>query len=245
MSFLASMADIINAAIVLIVSFALVRVISYVVNKIGKFNIDMTLVYLTRDIIQYIIAFIAILLVLDIFGINLTSIFISLGIAGIAVGFAAKDIISNFMSGIILLADKNIRVGDVIEVSGYKGVIKKISFRHTIIENEDLEPITIPNQTLSNNPYIKFKRVERNKIAVPVTIPSEIDVNDFEDKILAFINSMDVIAKEPKAYLQSEGIGDYGTKVIVKCYLKKFKDKKLHTLTITKEARKIIEEMKK
>ena len=203
----------------------------------------MTLVYLTRDILQAIIVFIAILIVLDIFGINLTSIFISLGIAGIALGFASKDIISNFMSGILLLADKNVKVGDVIEINGYKGIIKKISFRNTIIENTDWEIITIPNQTLSNNPYTKFNRAERKKIAVPVTIPPEIDVKVFEDRILTFVNSMEVVGNEPKAFLQSVEIGDYGTKVIVKCFLKKFKDKKLHEITVLNESRKIIEEL--
>ncbi len=71
-------------------------------NKIKRFKKDVTLIYLIRDIINYIIYFIALMAILQLFDINLAETLLSLGIVGIAVSFAAKDLISNLFSGIFI-----------------------------------------------------------------------------------------------------------------------------------------------
>lgn len=231
------------AIIVIIIAFILIRLITYVFNKIDKLNFNMTLIYLTRDIMQYSLVFIAIVIVLDIFGINLTGIFVSLGIAGIALGFASKDIISNFMSGIILISDKNIKVGDTIEINKHKGIIKKISFRSTRIENEDGVLITVPNSTLSTNPYLKFKPYERNKISLLFTIPNSIDLKEFEEELLKILKKDDKILKIPKPHLESKGIGENGMEIKFICVVEQFQYKRILELKITNESSKIISEM--
>lgn len=94
-------------------------------NKMKRFKKDMTAIYLIRDIINYIIYFIALMVILQFFGINLTGTLLSLGIIGIAVSFAAKDIISNLFSGIILIIGKSIKVGDTIEINNKKVLSKE------------------------------------------------------------------------------------------------------------------------
>jgi len=86
------------------------KIITQILNKFNRFKDDMTGIYLIRDIIVYIIYFIALMDILRLFGINLYGTLLSLGIVGIAVSLAAKDIISNLFSGIILIIGKSIKV---------------------------------------------------------------------------------------------------------------------------------------
>lgn len=86
--------------IVIVITSIITRVVAFLMNRMKRFNKDMTAVYLIRDLINYIIYFIALMIILQFFGINLAGTLLSLGIIGIAVSFAAKDIISNFRNNI-------------------------------------------------------------------------------------------------------------------------------------------------
>ena len=107
---------------VIIATTILTRVIAFLMNRMNRFKEDMTAIYLIRDIINYIIYFVALMAILRLFGINLAGTLLSLGIVGIAVSFAAKDIISNLFSGIILIIGKSIKVGDTIEINNRIGI---------------------------------------------------------------------------------------------------------------------------
>ena len=81
--------------IVIIIATLITRLIAYIMNKMDRYHKNKAAIYLARDIINYIIYFIALMIILQFFGINLAGTLLSLGIVGIAVSFAAKDIISN------------------------------------------------------------------------------------------------------------------------------------------------------
>ena len=79
--------------IIIAIASILTRVVAKLMNKMQRFKKDMTAVYLIRDLINYIIYFIALIVILQFFGINLTATLLSLGVIGIAVSLAAKDIL--------------------------------------------------------------------------------------------------------------------------------------------------------
>lgn len=108
---------------VIIATTILTRAVAFLMNRMNRFKEDMTAIYLIRDIINYIIYFVALMAILRLFGINLAGTLLSLGIVGIAVSFAAKDIISNLFSGIILIIGKSIKVGDTIEINNKRELL--------------------------------------------------------------------------------------------------------------------------
>ena len=89
-------AKFIATIIVIISAIIITRIIAYLLNKMHRFEKDMTAIYLIRDLIEYTIYFIALITILQFFGVDLAGTLLSLGIVGIAVSFAAKDIISNW-----------------------------------------------------------------------------------------------------------------------------------------------------
>ena len=147
---------------IIVATSIIVRLVAYLMNKIKRFKKDITLIYLIRDIINYIIYFIALMSILQIFDINLAGTLLSLGIVSIAVSFAAKDLISNFFSGILLIMGRSVKVGDTLEIKEMKGTVETISLRSTTIRDDNGVLSNIPNSILTNNTYLQYNKKERN-----------------------------------------------------------------------------------
>ncbi len=192
--------------IVIIVTSIITRLIAYLMNKMNRFHENKAAIYLARDIINYIIYFTALMVILQFFGINLAGTLLSLGIVGIAVSFAAKDIISNLFSGIILIIEKSIRVGDTIEINNKKGIVERITLRSTIISDDNGVKDIIPNSTLTNFPYLHFKTPEKYRTDITVGLALNLDINEFKEYILKKISEYDGILQDPKPNVYSKGI---------------------------------------
>ena len=227
--------------IIIITASILTRVVAFLMNKMKRFKTDMTIVYLVRDIINYIIYFIALMVILQFFGINLTGTLLSLGIVGIAVSFAAKDIISNLFSGIILILGKSIKVGDTLEIKGKKGIVERVTLRSTIIVDDIGVKDHIPNSTLTNEPYLQYKAPEKYRVDIITGLALDVDIEDFKDYITKKISEYDEILKEPKPDVYAKEISFKQSKVKVSFWVKDFNSKDKYKLIITNEIRKYVE----
>lgn len=225
---------------VIIITSIIVRLIAYLMNKIKRFKKDITLIYLVRDIINYIIYFIALMIILQIFGINLAGILLSLGIVGIAVSFAAKDLISNLFSGILLILGRSVKVGDTLEIKEMKGTVEIIRLRSTTIKDDKGVLSNIPNSTLTNNTYLQYNSKERNRVDLIVGISLNIDIEEFRKYILDFINKQSGVLKNPKAKIFSKNITFEETTLKISFWIKDFNKKEEYKLIITNEIRKYV-----
>ena len=227
--------------IIIIAASILTRVVAFLMNKMKRFKTDMTLVYLVRDLINYFIYFIALMVILQFFGINLTGTLLSLGIVGIAVSFAAKDIISNLFSGIVLILGKSIKVGDTLEIKGKKGIVERVTLRSTIIVDDIGVKDHIPNSTLTNEPYLQYKAPEKYRVDILTGLALDVDIEEFKDYITGKISEYDEILKEPKPDVYAKEISFKQSKVKVSFWVKDFNSKDKYKLIITNEIRKYVE----
>ena len=226
--------------IIIAIASILTRVVAKLMNKMQRFKKDMTAVYLIRDLINYIIYFIALIIILQFFGINLTATLLSLGVMGIAVSLAAKDILSNLFSGIILIIGRSVKVGDTIEINNKKGTVEQIKLRTTVVTDDDGIKINVPNSVLTNNAYLQYKKPERYRVNILVGLPLYIDMEDFKQHITAKISSYDGIIDEPKPTVYSKGMTFEETQVKVSFWIKEFNNKEYYKLIITNEIRKYV-----
>lgn len=225
--------------IVIIITSIITRLIAYFMNKMERFKKNMTVVYLIRDIINYIIYFIALMVILQFFGINLAGTLLSLGIVGIAVSFAARDIISNLFSGIILILGKSVKVGDTVEVNTKKGTIERISLRSTVIVDDNGVKINVPNSTLTNNSYLLYKTPEKYRVDIIAGLSLDVDIEEFKKELLERISKYDKIAKSPKPDVYAKEITFEESRLKVSFWVKDLKDKDEYKIIITNEIRKI------
>lgn len=115
----------------------------------GAATLKLTLGPLTNKALNVVIGLIAIIIILDHFGINIGSLLVSLGVGSLAVALAAQDTLANMIAGFVILVDRPFRVGDRIEIDGGQvGDVQEIGLRSTKILNFDNNLIIIPNADL-------------------------------------------------------------------------------------------------
>lgn len=134
--------------------------------------------------LNFFIFLIGLLIVLKVYGVNLTAILSGLGIGSLALAFAAKDTLSNFFGSISILLDNPFSQGDLIEVDGNIGTVIEIGLRSTTIRTFENAMITIPNLTLANSPVENWsKRTLGRRIKMHVGVTYESDFNNIRSAI--------------------------------------------------------------
>ena len=227
--------------IVVAITVIATKIVTFITHRMEKRYNDMTATYLIRDIIISIIYFIAVMAIIQLFGINLAGTLLSLGIVGIAVSFAAKDIISNLFSGIMLILGRSVKVGDTLKINEEKGYVEKVSLRSTTIVDDYGVRNHVPNSILTNNEYLEFTEYEVNRVDIMVGLPLNVDVVDFRKHILAKINSYPEISDKPKPEIYGREISFKQSKFKVSFWVNNFNDKDKYKIIITNDIRKYIQ----
>ena len=120
---------------------------------------------------RYIIWFIAFLLILSEFHVDITPMLAGAGIGAIALALAAQEIISNFLGGAILTVDKPFKIGDRIKYDTYFGDVISIGPRSTRIRTLDFQIVTIPNSKLTSNVIVNYAMPDiRMKVRIPFSV---------------------------------------------------------------------------
>ena len=214
------------------------KIITRILNKLNRFDESKTAIYLIKEIIVYIIYFVGMMYFLKLFGINLYGTLLSLGIVGIAVSLAAKDIISNLFSGIVLIIGRSIKVGDTIEINKTKGVIQMIHLRKTTIKDDDGVISSIPNSTLTNNLFKIYKAPEKYRVNIMAGLPLNVDLNEFNSYIIEKINELEEVLDNPEPRISAKGITFEQTNIKISFWIKDYNNKDYYKIIITNEIRK-------
>jgi len=113
-------------------------------------------IWLTRSL-KYLIIFLGVVAVLEIWGIKIGPVIAGLGLFGVAVALGAQDLFKNLISGILIIIEKRFQLGDIIEVSGYAtGTVEHIGFRSTQIRQFDTTSISLPNYIFSDTAILNY-----------------------------------------------------------------------------------------
>ena len=235
----------ISIILIIISSLIVIKIGEYVLSILEKrYDLNLTAHYLFKDLFKYLVIILAITWILQLIGINIQNIVISLGIVGIAVGFASKDIVSNFISGLFVITDKQIEVGKVIEVDGQKGTIRKVGFRNTIMINQDNFEITIPNSVLSKNIYKMYKPTEDHRLRIIATLPHGMNIPEFKEALDKIMYEYNWVISG-KTTIFSKDYTEWGPKVEVSYWITDYKYIDCGKVTILENINRLIDEYKK
>jgi small-conductance mechanosensitive channel len=145
-------------SVIFMVVYFVVRLFINFIEVAGRRNLGLrNMVPTFSRIINVFIWGIGIIMLMDIFGISITPLMASLGIAGLAIGLALQETLSNFFSGIHILVSQPVHVGDYVELeNGLKGYITNIGWRETQIKTLPNNTVVIPNAKLSQSVLINY-----------------------------------------------------------------------------------------
>lgn len=149
------------------------------------------------------------LTLLQILGVNLTSIAVLAGSLGIGIGFGLQDIIRNFISGIALLIEQKLKVGDFVEWEGLSGYIAEISLRSTVIRTITQRHIVVPNSNLVSSQVINWTYTDtKGWVPVHVSVAHESDPIDVIEALLdsAYLEKTVSYEFPPEVYFTGFGL---------------------------------------
>ena len=237
--------NIIYILLIIIGGLIIIRLGDKTLSKLEqKFDLNLTAHYLFKDIWKYTVIIVAFAWILHVLGINLESIIISLGVVGIVIGLASQDIVSNFISGIFVISDQKIQIGQVIEVDGFKGTIKKVGFRNTTMINQDNYEIRIPNSVLSKNIYKLYKPTEDYRLRINAVLPHGMSIDQFKEDLDKIMYSYDWVVKN-KTTIFSKDYTEWGPKVEVSYWITEYKYIDCGKVTILENINKLSDEYRK
>lgn len=170
---------------------------------------DASLQYAIARISGYLFILLGFYIALTAVGLNLSSLAVVAGAVGIGIGFGLQNIIHNFVSGIIILAERPIAMGDRIEVAGVAGTVTKIRLRSTEIITNDNISIIVPNSDFVTNPVTNWSHGDtRVQIRVPVGVAYGTEVERLKTALLEVAAENVNVLKTPEPKVFFEAFGD-------------------------------------
>ena len=176
---------------------------------LSRSGLDRALQHAIAQIVGYIVLIVGILIVLDNAGIHLGALTVFAGAVGVGVGFGLQNIASNFISGLVILAERPITIGDRVEVAGIAGQVEHIRARSTIIRTNDNIMMIVPNTKFIDSPVTNWTYGDRRvRFRIPVGVAYGSDVAKVSESLLAVAHENPHTLKEPEPNVFLERFGE-------------------------------------
>ncbi|QFU76623.1 mechanosensitive ion channel [Halioglobus maricola] len=183
------------------------------------FNISAGARYASSILMQYLVIAIGASMFLSTIGWEWGKVQWLVAALGVGIGFGLQEIVANFISGIIILFERPVRVGDIISVGQSEGVVRKINPRATVIETFDNKEHLIPNKELITGQVINWSLSETAvRIVVPVGVAYGSDVRKAMDIMLETALEVDLVLAEPEPVVTFEDFGDNALVLWLRCF---------------------------
>ena len=183
-------------------------------------KIDKTTVVFIETIIKYGLFVIALVQALDSAGIKTSAVIASLGIAGLTIGFAAKDALSNIISGILIFLDRPFVIGDLVEIEGGYGRVDRITLRSTRIVTADGKMLAVPNTEVINKTVASYTNFPHLRIDIDVTVGVNEDIGRVRRILLAIIENDPDYMEDPPPEVVVYALNDYNVALSFRVWLK-------------------------
>ncbi len=188
-----------------------------------KSDLDDTLIPIIRKALKVIIVSVTLVMIIDNFGYDVTSLIAGLGIGGLAFALAAQDLLSNLFGGIAILTDKPFRLGDRIRVDGNDGFIREIGLRTTRMQTLDGTMIVIPNSIIAHTTLENVSKEKARKVKVTIGVTYDTSNRKLEQakKIIAEVIKENVDTKD-ESLVSFYNFGDSALEILVIYWIKNF-----------------------
>src|SRR5215510_12825523 len=176
---------------------------------LAQSGLDRSLQYAIAQVVSNIVLVVGIFIVLENTGIHLAALTVFAGAVGVGVGFGLQNIASNFISGLVILAERPITIGDRVEVAGIVGQVEHIRARSTVIRTNDNIMMIVPNPKFIDSPVTNWTYGDRRvRFRIPVGIAYGSDVEKVSELLLDVARENPHTLKEPGPSVFLEQFGD-------------------------------------
>ena len=201
------------------VADAFVRVV------LGRSQFDETSSSFIRTVLKFFVLGFGVVQALSAIGINTAALVTSLGVAGLTIGFAARDALSNLISGILIFWDRPFVIGDLVEVEGHYGRVDRITPRSTRIVTVDGRMLAVPNSTVINSTVASYTNFPHLRLDVPVTVAVTEDLDRARKVLLGLVTDSPGFQADPPPMVVVTALNDYNVVLELRVWIE---DEKQH-----------------
>jgi len=222
----------IRTFILLVVSFFLLFFLSGKVKRLlnkrvfPRYNVDVGVSESISTIVRYLILIVGVIIIFQTTGIDLSALGLLVGALGVGIGFGLQNVTNNFISGIIILFERPIKVGDRIEVEGLTGNIVDISARATTIITNDNIAVIVPNSDFINKQVINWSHNNRNiRLNIPIGVSYKEDPQIVAKLLLGIAKAHPGVLETPAPNVRFEEFGDSSLKFLLQIWTSEYIDR--------------------
>ena len=169
---------------------------------------------------------IAMLAAISVLGISLTGLAVVAGALSVGIGFGLQNIVNNFVSGIILLIERPVKIGDTVRVQDMEGIVKRIKVRSTEIETYQRASVIVPNAELLQGILLNLTHLDRTyRVEIPVGVGYTSDIDQVEALLLQCAKSHPRVLREPEPIVLLRNFGDNALEFELRIYLGELDDR--------------------
>ena len=215
---------VIIAGMVLIIFYLIWRILSRLTTSRLKRHLDKTSVAFAETLIKFSIFGLAVVVALSSAGIQTTALLGSLGIAGLTIGFALRDTLSNIISGFLVFMDRPFTIDDLVEIDGNYGRVDRITLRTTRIVTNDGKMLAVPNAEIMNKTVTSYTNFPHLRLDVAVTVGVAEDLDAVRRVLLSQVQQDPDYMPEPPPSVVVTLLGDYKVELELRAWLKEERD---------------------
>lgn len=195
--FTSGLGKIVLFIIVAIIGFILIKLFIKFLKKMGKrIKLDQTVYNFLITVIKFVLWVLYVLTLLAIAGVPITSLVAVITALTLGVTLAIQSSVSNLANGVILLANKPFKIGDLVEINGVSGTVVDISIFNTKLRTANNEIITMPHNVTINNPIIDYTSLEMRRIALDVSVSYDSDMTKVKEILLETIKEQELVLQD-------------------------------------------------
>ena len=169
---------------------------------------DKILIGFTGNIVYGILIIAVVLAAVDSLGVNVTSLMAIVGAAGLAVGLALKDSLSNFAAGVMIIIFRPFKIGDFITAGGTSGVVDEIGLFATLMHTGDNQRLIVPNSGILSGNITNTNALPTRRIDLVFGIGYDDNIGQAKDIIMAIMDADERILKDPAPGIAVAELGD-------------------------------------
>ncbi|MEM9267040.1 MAG: mechanosensitive ion channel domain-containing protein [Cyanobacteria bacterium P01_F01_bin.13] len=172
-------------------------------------RIDSRLQDILSVLVQYVLLFLGVLMLLQLFGIDASSLAILASLLGVGIGFGVQNITNNFISGFIITLERPIQVGDFIKIGDLVGIVKQVGARSTEINTLDKVTIIVPNSRFLESEVINWSHGDPvSRLRVPVSVAYGSDIIQVKAVLLEAVKRHPEVLLRPEPEIWFQSFGD-------------------------------------
>ncbi|KAA1262281.1 Miniconductance mechanosensitive channel MscM precursor [Rubripirellula obstinata] len=189
---------------------------------LSRTKIDGGARYAISTLLRYVLIIVGALVVLDLLSLPYNQLGWLVAAASVGLGFGLQEIVANFVSGIILLLERPVRVGDVVTIDGTTGIVSRIQMRATTVTNWDRKELVIPNKDLITQKLLNWSLSNVvNRLTIEVGVAYGTDPNQVRQILSDVVTSHPDVLQDPPPLINFETFGDSSLNFVVRFFLPK------------------------